>query len=310
MLKTRHWVVIEIVGLFVLWVNGALGQDNTRKKTNFRIGYTLQTIQDINTKDAQAVTTILTEAIIRKKNLAASSETIVFEDVVEIEKDFSAGLIDVVAMTTMQYLEFKFKDLLEPAFVAQVNENIFNSFYLIVRRDSGIRSLADLKDKSLLISASQLRGLPELWMETILLKAGLPVSKRLFSSVKILNKSSQALLPVFFRQADVCLITRFSYEVMVELNPQLEKDLTYFAVSPEFLTTIICISKKMGDDIFLKQIRNSIRDLNLEPNGQQILTIFKINKLVPFEPIYLENVERLLAEYQQLKTGSSHAAAK
>ena len=50
--------------------------------------------------------------------------------------------------------------------------------------------------------------------------------------MKLVDHASQAVLPVFFRQADACLMPRWSYDTMVELNPQVKDQAIILALSP------------------------------------------------------------------------------
>jgi hypothetical protein len=71
-----------------------------------------------------------------------------------------------------------------------------------------------------------------LWLDTQLLRQQLPPSHSFFRSVKLVENASQAVLPVFFRQADACLLPRWSYDTMVELNPQVKEQTTILVHSP------------------------------------------------------------------------------
>ena len=48
-------------------------------------------------------------------------------------------------------------------------------------------------------------------------------------------------------------------------------------------------------------LAEAILSINAEPQGKQILTLIKVNKLIPFESSYLETVEALLREHRGLK---------
>jgi hypothetical protein len=45
----------------------------------------------------------------------------------------------------------------------------------------------------------------------------------------------------------------------------------------------------------------AILSINAEPQGKQILTLIKANKLIPFESSYLEKAEALLRDHRALK---------
>ena len=50
--------------------------------------------------------------------------------------------------------------------------------------------------------------------------------------IKEAQKPSQALMPVFFRQADACVASRHYFEVNSELNPQIQRELMSISNSP------------------------------------------------------------------------------
>ena len=50
-------------------------------------------------------------------------------------------------------------------------------------------------------------GLAPTWLDTELLRNKLPLSARFFREITRTSKMSRAILPVFFNQADACLVT-------------------------------------------------------------------------------------------------------
>jgi hypothetical protein len=88
---------------------------------------------------------------------------------------------------------------------------------------------------------------------------------------------------------------------MVSLNPQLGRELTILVESPNFVKAIIGINKKQRTEEYRKLIEESLAELHQEPNGQQLLSIFRLEKLVPFKTEHLSSIKELLQEHHQLK---------
>ena len=105
-------------------------------------------------------------------------------------------------------------------------------------------------------------------------------------------------MPVFFRQADACIVTRQVFELSAELNPQLGKQLTAIARIDNLAPGIIVIDRRLPDDIRQK-IRQTLLTLHEAPDGQQLLMLFQVRKLVPFKPEYLKATEALFSEYRE-----------
>jgi phosphonate transport system substrate-binding protein len=137
-----------------------------------------------------------------------------------------------------------------------------------------------------------------LWLDTLLLRQKLPIVARFFHTVKRVDKSSQAVLPVFFRQTDACLVPRWAFDTMVELNPQVGNDLKIFIVSPMlargafFMRKNLPPQKRVLVDVALK-LQNSTRI-------RQFMTLFHSENLVAYQPSYLEPTLALYEEFTAL----------
>jgi ABC-type phosphate/phosphonate transport system substrate-binding protein len=138
-----------------------------------------------------------------------------------------------------------------------------------------------------------------LWLETQLLKAGLGRTDGFFSQVKEFRKSSQALLPVFFGQADVCLVDQSAYASMAELNPQVGKELVVLGTSPGFPREIVVLNKTCPENK-RKIIRNALASLEKTPRGRQLLQLFGSDREIDFDPSYLQPARQVLAEQDAL----------
>ncbi|MGB3111413.1 MAG: PhnD/SsuA/transferrin family substrate-binding protein, partial [Candidatus Omnitrophota bacterium] len=173
-------------------------------------------------------------------------------------------------------------------------------FILLVRKDKGIKRLSQLKGKKLLVETGGRGDIGLLWLNTTLLKDRLPESGELFSNIKRATKASQAVLPVFFGQADACIVTRGSFRTAAELNPQLGGELDVLAESPPYLVSVACF-REGYDEKYKKIIMDTSLKLHEDPKGKQILTLFRVDKIVLFDPTYFNSIKELINEYNELK---------
>lgn len=68
-------------------------------------------------------------------------------------------------------------------------------------------------------------------------------------------------------------------------------------------TGVICIRK--GYDSRQRQwLKDILETLDRDVEGRQLLTLFRMSRLVPFQPEYLASMEAFLKEYNELKTRS------
>ena len=88
---------------------------------------------------------------------------------------------------------------------------------------------------------------------------------------------------------------------MDELNPQVGLQLRVVATSKPFLDTVLCV-KRTGwqSEKERKDLMESLEALHQEPEGKQILTVFKASELEAFQDEYLDDLRELKATHNRL----------
>jgi ABC-type phosphate/phosphonate transport system substrate-binding protein len=180
---------------------------------------------------------------------------------------------------------------------------------LVVRRDSGIQSPADLAGKRVIMMERD--KLSDIYLETLLLQAwGKADWKRLAPPARE-QRSSQLAHRLFFNQADAALIYRNGYDAALALNPQIERQLR---VLEDYSLKIR--SPHIG--LFSAQVRPEHRSfiseaamrLNGTARGRQVMQIYKAEGMVPTRVGDLAPFERLLEAHRALKQPSPAPAKK
>jgi phosphonate transport system substrate-binding protein len=211
-----------------------------------------------------------------------------------------AGEADILTLSVLEYLKLHGRVGLEAALVNVTSTGVQDEFILLVRRAAAVERLDQLRGKTLMAEAVRAENsIPTIWLESLLLKVGLGRQKDFFGETKTVKKTSQAVLAVFFGQADAALVRSKSFGTMVELNPQLEQELTVLAVSPKLLEFVTCFPTD-GDPEKRAIMEEGGLNLHTYPRGRQILTLFGVGQVVPFDPAFLTSVKALLDEYRVL----------
>jgi phosphonate transport system substrate-binding protein len=111
------------------------------------------------------------------------------------------------------------------------------------------------------------------------------------------------VLPVFFGNRDACLVDEPGFEVMKELNPQVGRGVQVFKASELLADALICLrGSTWSSEQFKGDLIKILGELHAEPVGQQILTLFKVSQLLPFEEKQLDTVRKLRVTYERLCT--------
>ena len=137
---------------------------------------------------------------------------------------------------------------MEPALIGEKNGKPGDEQVLLVRRDSGIRGLDQLRGGKLTLLQGAGGEIASLWLDNLLAKRGLPAAGRMFGSVKVVPKAQQVILPVFFRQADGCIVGSNAFQTAVELNPQLGKELVAMRTSPVYPIAVTCLRTTLTNE--------------------------------------------------------------
>jgi ABC-type phosphate/phosphonate transport system substrate-binding protein len=227
----------------------------------------------LNANDARAA--ILTWADALSHVTPVSFETL--PDVLLTPQQILQGLrngeVDAFTATTPEY--FQVAAWADPGLVlvndpAQMGQE---EYVLLVHADSGIREVRELRGRRLVYLGGPVMSLAADWLETLLADRGLPPPETFFGQMSVQGKVSRAILPVFFRQSDVCLVARRSFEAMGELNPQVLKSLRIVALSRRVVPVVVGVRKGCSPQQ-KEALKTAMVGLTQSTQGKQILAVF------------------------------------
>ena len=265
------------------------------------VGYTPSAFYDVGVNDARAATEASANAIIREAGVEGDAEVFIIEESTSLAEAVVRKDIHILSVLCSEYV-LELRDVpMAPVFTATRSNRYAEQYLLLTRRDAGRRSLADLRDAVLLTAVDWEASVPMMWLETLLTGRGLPVCPAFFERITKVKKTSQAVLPVFFGRADVCLVPRSVFETVSELNPQIGNDLVILAESPGYCYGLVCLADNLGGPL-RDELERSLLALHETPQGQQLLTLFYVDRLIPFDPVHIQSTVDLIQKYEQLET--------
>jgi ABC-type phosphate/phosphonate transport system substrate-binding protein len=277
------------------------------EEKSIHIGYPSKLFAEVDRRDARAAMEIWVKTMAKKMNKHYNLIYVEIDELQAIEKALKERRIDLIGMPALDFVKIRKHVQLDPALADLKGKSVADQFVLLVRRDKGIKSIGQLVNKRFLVEIGFKKEIELLWLDTFLLRRGLPKSSSFFSSIKDVQKPSQAILPIFFDQADACLVTALSYEIVLELNPQLGRELTELARSPEYLRHIVCFRSDF-DPAAKKDLTEALPHLQDYVEGRQVLTLFKSDELVTYDPAWIRSLENLVEDHKNLmrrKNGKS-----
>jgi ABC-type phosphate/phosphonate transport system substrate-binding protein len=247
---------------------------------------------DVNPDDALAAAKVWSAAFGASVGAWSKSEAQIVNDITGIVQSIRAGDADVVSMSTQEYLEVESELRAEPALAYVQSGQVDVEYVVIVRKDSDIRTPSDLKGKRIVLGKGGRNCLTKLWLDVMLADSGLPPKETLFKEIKEAGKTSKIVLPVFFRQIDAGITTKIALETAIVLNPQIGHQIMTIAISPHLVTAVTCFRKDLPQERKNVYISQALR-LHETPGGLQTFTIFKMDRLLRWDPHYLDTARDL-----------------
>ena len=152
------------------------------------------------------------------------------------------------------------------------------------------------------MAVSALPDLNVLPADALLLTQHLEKQGVFFGHVETVLKPTAAILPVFFGKKDACMVDEASFDLMKELNPQVGQQLQVVAMSEPFANPVVYLREDgWRSSTEKEEALQGLRDLNRNPAGQQICTLFGIDGLNPFDDAQLESIRKLQETYRSLR---------
>jgi phosphonate transport system substrate-binding protein len=275
------------------------------------IGFTGSAFQDVTNTDIKASVSVLMQKIAFKQFDRGDARF--YENLPEMAADLKSGKIEAVGLPVEEFMELRKLSQLDPLLVTSSTGGSETELVLLARKDSSIRSIWDLKGRSVVIPPSNPKycTLFRVWIESILHGKGYDEMEDFFSTVKESKTTSKAIMPVFFRQADACVVTRQVLDLTAELNPQINKELKIIASKGKLAQGIVAIDRRIiGEQ--RDRIRQAFLNLHQTADGEQLLMLFKVKKLIPIPSGYLRETEALYSIHprHRQKISTEHLATR
>jgi len=274
-------------------------ENNAPTSDQLRVGFSSKFLNDVSFADAQGALELWIREFSRNSTLKMQPKPYIFDDSQSVVRAIKNKEIDFVAITATDYLKIKDKVPLEPA-LAPIRRGTDegDSLVLLVRRDQGITDISQLRGKRLVVHEGFMLDASYLWLSVLLKNKHLQDRDRFFGPVKEVKKVSQTVLPVFFKQADVALVAKSSFDTMVDLNPQLGREMIAIATSGKILYGMFCFYKYLNPDIKRLVLQNAM-NMHTTATGKQIFTLFQIDRVTSFKPHLLDSTAALLAQSER-----------
>ncbi|MFT5365580.1 MAG: ABC-type phosphate/phosphonate transport system substrate-binding protein [Candidatus Latescibacterota bacterium] len=273
---------------------------------SLNMGFTSGTLYDVDLNDALAAQETWVRSILQQINqnkLEVEVKTVAYANVSAIAEAIKKNEIDAIIVLPLEYLALRDEVSIKPIITSHSADDAGDRYVIVTHQQNNIQTIEQLQSHSLMITIKGSNEVPKIWLETILLEKALPPCETFFGAINRVSKTTQAILPVFFKQADVCLVPKTDLDIAMTLNPQLKSNLQIIQQSPGYNHIIICVQNSFYEKY--ANLHNDVIEVaNRTKQGQQLSTLFRISRLSRFEEAHLDNVKKLVQTYQRLSKTS------
>jgi ABC-type phosphate/phosphonate transport system substrate-binding protein len=212
-------------------------------------------------------------------------------------KKIIAGHYDIVVLSGMDYLQIRSKTPLMPKLVISKVDQPTETLALVTQRNQTLESL-QLKDpRILIIDAGRAGEVGKLWLDTVLLEAGLKPSEHFFVQIRRSQKPSRSILPVFFGQVAACVVSENAFKLMNELNPQIDQRVQILKRSQNLVPLLICTTPWADQEDIRLIVAEAVK-ANTNPKSRQALTMIHMSGFFLFRTEHLVDSEALYERYR------------
>lgn len=256
-------------------------------------------LKDLNDADRHVAVQLLAKELIRD----SGNEIKVFplNSMAEMLDMIEVGKVNYVIINSYLYLTGRQK--LQPFLTDEIwgiqrAQEAKENYVLVVAQDFNYQNLQSLLGKSISIHKDYL--LVNFYLNYLVKKeAKLPINK-FFKRIKDTRTDSQAVLDVFFKTSDSCLVPQYIVDLVAELNPSVLKGIRIVHYSgAEFIPALVLRLKNNSVDTS-NMIRNNLLTLSDNARGQEIMNLFSIKSIKPINANALQDMIKLYDEYQSM----------
>jgi ABC-type phosphate/phosphonate transport system substrate-binding protein len=264
-----------------------------------KVGFSSRVFAETDTRDARVAMELWARELSKSMGLETTPKTLIFSDVKDLRSALTRGELTIITLSAVEYLSIRDSVKLRPIIVASNNRGRERDQLLLVRKASDISSIQGLRNKTISLLPPGKHESSHIWLDVLLLRGGIRQAAGYFRKIQESATASQAIMSLFFGKVDAAIVSRGAFETAKTLNPQLGRRLTVMVESKSLIGDLTCIPSSISNTLG-QTIENAALDLHKTTTGRQIFTLFQIDRVIPFQPSYLEGLEELLLERDKL----------
>lgn len=206
-----------------------------------------------------------------------------YDNHLKMAEDFKKGVINLVIAEPLTFVRYFEPSLLTFGPTGYANNKEDANTLLIVGHRNGKKDLTEALTQAKSIVMHRNLSM-DLFLKVLLLEHNL--SPKLLET----KNAQESLLKLFFQKADIALTDKASFDIAIELNPQIANQLVVLKSIPLTLGAVTFLSNKLPKEMIDNILTGSFK-INQTERGKQLLTLFMysiidISKVSDLDSLY------------------------
>jgi hypothetical protein len=207
----------------------------------------------------------------------------------ELTRKIQLGSAELFPIQGYEWVEHGRSMKIKPLLLATRNGRWQTRFLLLAAAGSQVQSLHDLKDRTILIHRDGCGNLVDFWLDTaIAVGTGMP--RKSFASYQTVTQAREAVLPVFFGEADACVVSEAAYQAVCAQNP---------SQIPQKLNLTLAMSEEMPAQVVACKVDLPVDEQRrVVEKAKQLTWEFgeQAGGLIPAEEVAFDHLRNLLGQ--------------
>ncbi len=299
---SEYQVLLFVSLLCFAIFNGRTNADEIKQQeARLNIGYYFKTLNEFaNRTDIEISLNFWTRELFdveaKKHNftITSASHAFLFDSMEDLRDAFSNGQLDMILAPPLLINKYFKPEELGDGFVGVLAETQHEALILLARTDKNINTIKDIRGKRLAMINND--ELAEVFIDTLVLKDQHKSYKKMNLSIQFQKKIDRIVLDVYFDKADIGVVFTSSYNLMVEMNPDIKNKVK---ILKEYPIKARNFSFFRHDYPYIKEFTEAGIDFPNMTRGKQLLDVFKtsaidyckVEDLVVFKTFYNEYLQ-------------------
>lgn len=292
----RHYVVTIALILLLIFGGDTCAQNDPvsavpLKQIRFAVLHDIYS--DVTRQDARAALELIMQKTIARKSYPYSATIDLMEKSEDIVAAIQKGGYHFVTLSGIDYFSYRDALGLTPVLIPSKSDEPTETLMLLVNKGRTLAAIAREPRRTLILESGRKGDLSRAWLDKVLAERDLPDCDRLFTRIRHVKKPARAVLPVFFDQADACVVTRNALEVIQELNPQIGQRIEALFHSKGLIRRLICATPKPAPEDIDTFVKESVH-IDHNADTLQAMTIIQMRRFHYVSDEGLEATRELL----------------